>query len=350
MTATRSPEHPIRKVLIATHHRLDLWIAPEWFAERLRKEFLQLEVVRMTTYDGIEKELADADVAFTFSLRPEQFAEAKRLRWIHSPAAAVHQFLFPEFVNSDVILTNAREVHGPVVAEHVMALIFALAKRIPESVRFQQKHVWGQETLWQNHAAPAEIAGATLGLVGLGSIGRNVAQRASAMGMKVVVVRRSHFSKNQGEVAHPAHHSKDFVDEVLPSSQLGEMLKRADYVVLAIPVTDETRGMIGAEQFSQMKRDAYIINVGRGPLIDEAALIEALRQRTIAGAALDVFDQEPLPADSPLWDLENLLITPHTAGMTTKLWERHYTLFSENLRRFLRGEPLLAMVDKKQGY
>src|SRR5579864_2711366 len=108
-----------RKLLIATHHRLDLWIAPEWFAERLRKEFPQLEVVRMTTYDGIEKELADSDIAFTFSNRPEQFAHAKRLKWIHSPAAAVHQFLFSELVNSDVILTNAREVHGPVVAEHV---------------------------------------------------------------------------------------------------------------------------------------------------------------------------------------------------------------------------------------
>lgn len=338
---------PAKKVLIATHHRLDLWIAPEWFADRLRKEFPELEVVRMTTYEGIEKEIADADVAFTFSLRPEQFAEAKRLRWIHSPAAAVHQFLFPEFVNSDVILTNAREVHGPVVAEHVMALIFALAKRIPESVRFQQKHVWGQETLWQNHAPPAEIAGATLGLAGLGGIGRNVAQRASALGMKVIAVRRSQSSQNE---RHPAHSSTEFVNEVLPSSQLGEMLERADYVVLAVPVTDETRGMIGAEQFSQMKRDAYIINVGRGPLIVEAALIEALRQRTIAGAALDVFDQEPLPADSPLWDLENLLITPHTAGMTTKLWERHYTLFSENLRRFMRGDKLLATVDKKQGY
>jgi D-2-hydroxyacid dehydrogenase (NADP+) len=350
---TRSPDHSIRKLLIATHHRLDLWIAPEWFADRLREEFPQLEVVRMTAYDGIEKEIADADIAFTFSLRPEQFAEAKRLRWIQSPAAAVHQFLFPELVNSDVILTNAREVHGPVVAEHVIAVIFALAKRIPESVRFQKKHVWGQETLWQNHAAPAELAGAPLGLVGLGSIGRNVAQRASALGMKVIAVRHSYVSQKPGGVGRPAGVKADrpeFVDEVLPTSKLGEMLARADYVVLAVPVTDETRGMIGAEQFSRMKRDAYIINVGRGPLIDEAALIEALRKRTIAGAALDVFDQEPLPADSPLWDLENLLITPHTAGMTTKLWERHYTLFSENLRRFLCDEPLLATVDKKLGY
>jgi D-2-hydroxyacid dehydrogenase (NADP+) len=344
---------PRMKILIATYHRLDLWIAPDWFAERLRKQFPQFKVVRMTTYDDIGKEIADTDIAFTFSLRPEQFAEAERLRWIHSPAAAVHQFLFPTLVNSDVILTNAREVHGSVVAEHVIAVIFALSKRIPESVRFQQKHVWGQETLWQNHAAPAEIAGATLGLVGLGSIGRNVAQRASALGMNVIAVRHSHVSQKQGDVGHPSGakaDKPDFVDELLPSSKLSEMLARADYIVLAVPVTDETRGMIGAEQFNQMKRDAHIINVGRGPLIQENGLINALREHRIAGAGLDVFDQEPLPADSPLWDLENLLITPHTAGMTTKLWERHYTLFAENLRRFLQGEPLLATVDKERGY
>jgi len=335
----RLPDQPIRKLLIATHHRLDLWIAPEWFAERLRKEFLQLEVVRITTYEGIEKELADADIVFTFSLRPEQFAQAKRLKWIHSPAAAVHQFLFPELVNSDVILTNAREVHGPVVAEHVLAVIFSLAKRIPQDVRFQQKHIWGQEILWEEHAAPAEVAGATLGLVGLGSIGRNVAKRASALGMHVICVRE-----------HVDGDKAEFVDEVLPSSKLNEMLRRADYVVLAIPVTEATRGLVGRKQLSQMKADAYLINVGRGPLIVESDLVSALRERKIAGAALDVFDQEPLPADSPFWDLENVLITPHTAGMTTKLWERHFKLFSENLRRFLKGELLLAVVDKKQGY
>lgn len=341
---------PAKKLLIATYHRLDLWIAPEWFAERLRKEFPQFEVVRMTTYDGIEKELAGADIAFTFSLRPEQFKQAKNLRWIHSPAAAVHQFLFPELVDSDVILTNARDVHGPVVAEHVIASMFALAKRIPQAVRFQLKHVWGQEILWREHAAPAELAGATLGLVGLGSIGRNVAQRASALGMKVIAVRHSQGSRNPRDASTGSGERPEFVDEVLPSSKLDDMLRRSEYVVLAVPVTDETRGMIGREQFSEMKREAFLINVGRGPLIQEPALIQALRQRTIAGAALDVFDQEPLPAESPLWELENLLITPHTAGMTTKLWERHYVLFAENLRRFLAGEPLLAVVDKKRGY
>jgi phosphoglycerate dehydrogenase-like enzyme len=327
------------KLLIATYHRLDLWIAPEWFSERLSKDFPQLEIVRLTNYDNVEQEISDAEIAFTFSLRPEQFRAARNLRWIHSPAAAVHQFLFPELVNSDVILTNARDVHGPVVAEHVMALIFALAKQIPQAVHFQQQRTWGQENVWRRHPRPRELAGATLGLIGLGSIGRHVAKHAAALGMRTICVRE-----------HSQKAVPNFVDEVLPSSGLDQMLSRADYVVLAAPLTPATQHMIGREQLAQMKSDACLINVGRGPLIDEAALFDALKEKRIGGAALDVFDKEPLPPDSPLWDLDNLLITPHTAGMTDKLWERHYTLFSENFRRYASSQPLIALVDKKSGY
>lgn len=336
---TRSPETPRKKLLIATNHRLDLWIAPGWFSEKLHKEFPQLEIARLTTDDGIEREIANAEILFSQSLTPEQFAAARKLRWIHSSAAAVHQFMFPELVKSNVVLTNAREVHGPGVAEHVMALILALAKRIPQSARFQQKRVWGQEILWNEGECPLDIGGATLGLVGFGSIGRNVAKYAHAMGMRVVVVRE-----------HPGQNLPAFVEQELPSSGLGDMLAEADYVVLSPPLTPATRGMIGREQLARMKPSAFLVNVGRGPLIDEAALIEALRERKIAGAALDVFNKEPLPTDSSLWDLENLLITPHTAGMDQRLWERHYKLFSENLRRYFTGEPLLGLVEKQQGY
>jgi phosphoglycerate dehydrogenase-like enzyme len=327
------------KLLIATQHRLDLWIAPEWFAHELAREFPSLQVARFTSYDGIENDLADAEILFSQSLRPEQFMVARELRWIHSPAAAVHQFMFPQLVDSDVILTNAREVHGLGVAEHVMALVLSLAKRIPQSVRFQQKHVWGQEILWSGGECPLDIAGATLGLVGFGSIGSNVAKYAHAMGMHVIVVRE-----------HPGKSRPEFVGEELPPSRLNDMLAQADLVVLSPPLTPATRGMIGSKQLAKMKSTAFLINVGRGPLIQETALIEALRGHKIAGAALDVFDKEPLPADSPLWDLNNLLITPHTAGMDQRLWERHYDLFSENLRRYFKGETLLGLVNKQQGY
>lgn len=330
---------PKRKLLIVTHHRLELWIAPPWFAERLRGEFPQFEVSQLNSQEGLGQEIAGAEIMFGDSLAVDQFAQAKKLRWIHSSAAAVHQFMFPALVNSDVVLTNAREVHGPGVAEHVMALILSIAKRIPESVHFQQKHIWGQDKLWTGGRCPLDLAGATLGLVGFGSIGKNVARHAHSMGMKVIVVRE-----------HPAADRAEFVDEELPSSRLADMLAQSDYVVLSPPLTPGTRGMIGTDQLSQMKNTAYLINVGRGPLIVESALIEALRASKIGGAALDVFDQEPLPTDSPLWDLDNLLITPHTAGMAHNLWERHHALFSENMRRYISGQPLLGLVNKHSGY
>ena len=327
------------KLLIILHHRLDLWNAPQWFSERLRQEFPQLEVAHLSSYENLEDHLRDAEIVIAWSLRPEQIKAATNLRWIHSPAAAVHQLIFPELVNSNVILTNSSQVHGPVVAEHVIALLFALAKRLPDAVRLQQKHTWGQESMWRGRPRPRELAGATLGLVGLGSIGREVAKRASALTMRVVATRE-----------HPEKGSSEHVEQIFASSQIHEFLSQSDYVVLAAPLTPATRGMMNAEGFGKMKPDACLINVSRGPLIEETALAQALREKKIGGAALDVFAQEPLPSDSPLWDLENLLITPHTAAMTEKLWERHYKLFAENLRRYLAHQPLQAVVDKQKGY
>jgi phosphoglycerate dehydrogenase-like enzyme len=327
------------KLLIVLHHRFDLWNAPDWFAERLQKDFPGLQITHLSNYDRITEKIADAEIVMAWSIRPEQLQTARKLRWIHSPAAAVHQLMFPELIASDVILTNAREVHGPVVAEHVIALIFALAKKIPDAVRLQQKHVWGQETMWQSRPRPREISGATLGLVGLGSIGREVAQRTSALGMRVVAVREN-----------PGKGRPEFVDQVYSATQLDTLLKQSDYVVLAVPITPATSGLMNAERLARMKPDACLINVGRGPLIDEAALASALRNQKIGGAALDVFAEEPLPPNSPLWDLEKLLITPHTAGLTDKLWDRHYVLFTENLRRYLAHQPLLGVVDKRKGY
>lgn len=327
------------KLVIVLHHRFDLWNAPEWFVERLRRDFPQIEIVHFADYAGVEEQLRDAEVAIAWSLRPEQIKMAEKLRWIHSPAAAVHQLMFPELVSSDIVLTNAREVHGPVVAEHVIALIFALAKLLPEAVRLQQKRTWGQQILWESSPRPREIAGATLGLVGMGSIGREVAKLAAALGMRVIAAR-----ENPDKPKPPG------VEMVYSSAQINRLLSQSDYVVLAAPITPQTRGLMNADRFSKMKSDACLINVGRGPLIDEPALIEALEQKNIGGAALDVFEPEPLPPESPLWSTRNLLVTPHTAGLTDKLWERHYLLISENLRRYLAHETLLGLVDKSRGY
>ena len=335
---TRSPDGPIRKLLMFVHHPFDQWNAPAWFPKRLQQEFPQLNVVNLPDYRRVDDEIADAEIVIAWSIRPEQVAAAKKLRWIHSPAAAVHQLMFPELVTSDVVLTNAREVHGPVVAEHVIALIFALAKKIPGSVLLQQKHVWGQQILWDERPRVREVAGATAGLIGLGSIGRAVVKSAKALGMRVIAVRE-----------HPEKGSEG-ADSVFGPAQIDEIFRQADYILLAAPVTDSTKAIANAERLALMKPDACLINVGRGQLVDEPALAAALREKKIGGAALDVFPKEPLAADSPLWDVPNLLITPHTAALTDKLWERHYSLFSENLRRYLNGTPLLAVVDKRKGY
>ena len=327
------------KVLMVVHHRFDLWQLPPWFVERLREEFPDIEVSHHNSYEGIEPELREAEVVFTISLRPEQFSVARNLHWIHAPTAAVHQLLFPALINSPVVVTNSREVHGPVVAEHVIALIFALAKKIPQSVLLQQKRVWGQEAIWNEEPRPQEIAGATVGLIGIGSIGSRVARMASSLGMRVLAVRE-----------HPGKETPEGVEQIFPITGLHEMLKQSDYVVLAAPLTPATQGIINAASLAEMKASACLINVGRGPQVDVPALVDALCNHRIAGAALDVFDREPLPADSPLWAVDNLLITPHTAGLTEKLWQRHYQLFSENLRRYRVAEPLLYVVDKHKGY
>jgi phosphoglycerate dehydrogenase-like enzyme len=326
------------KLLIAVHHPFDQWNAPAWFSERLRSEFPKLDIVHLPDYKRLDAEIPDAEIVIAWSLRPEQIIAARNLRWIHSPAAAVHQLMFPELIHSEIVLTNAREVHGPVVAEHVIALIFALAKKIPGSVQLQQKHVWGQQLLWDELPRVREVAGATLGLVGVGSIGRSVVRSAKALGMRVVAARE-----------HPEKGSEG-ADVIVGPADINELLRQADYVVLAAPVTDSTKAIANAERLALMKPGACLINVGRGPLVDESALAAALRDTKIGGAALDVFPKEPLAADSPLWDLPNLLITPHTAALTDKLWERHYSLFSANLRRYLAGQPLLAVVDKRKGY
>jgi phosphoglycerate dehydrogenase-like enzyme len=326
-------------IVVAHISSFSQWNAPSWVGERLQREFPQHSVKQLTSYRELEAELAGMDVFVGMSLRPEQFRGAERLRWIHSPAAAVHQLMFPELVESEVVVTNAASVHGPIVAEHALTLVMALAKGLHLAARFQHQHHWAKEQMWDEdeRRRPRELAGATLLVIGLGNIGTHLARSARKLGMIVVATRE-----------HPELGGE--ADEVRRSSEIRELLPRADFVAVAAPVTKETKALLDGEAFARMKPSAYVVNVSRGDLVDEAALASALRERRIAGAALDVFVEEPLPQDSPLWDLENLLITPHTAGLTDKMWERHYALIAENLRRFDGGEQLLGSVDKQRGY
>jgi phosphoglycerate dehydrogenase-like enzyme len=224
-------------------------------------------------------------------------------------------------------------------------------------VRYQKQQVWAQEQITYQHPHPTELAGSTLGLIGYGAIGSEVARSAVALGMRVLVVRQHPEKKNNAvssRASAPGVGAR--VEGPLPIietfglDRLDEVISQADFLVLAVPLTEKTRHIINAERLARMERAAYLINVARGALIDETALTDALRSRHIGGAALDVFDHEPLPAGSPLWELDNLLITPHTAATSDKMWERHYALIHENIRRYLASEPLLGLVDKRAGY
>lgn len=346
------------KLLICVrHHLFELWCAPDWLGPRLQRDFPELRVLQLPSYDRLDREIADADIYVGWSLRPQQLRAASKLRWIHATAAGVSQLMAPELAASDVLLTNSRTVQGPVVAEHVIAALFALAKRLPSAFQHQARHHWAQKTMWEEQPRPREVAGATLGLVGFGTIARETARRALALGMRVLAVREHpELGTSPGrEVASSGPNSAvpqfgNPAVEILGLDSLDDLLSRSDYVVLTAPETPRTAGLMSAARIARMRPGGCLINVSRGSLLDEPALVAALREGRIAGAALDVFQTEPLPLDSPLWDAPNLLLTPHTAAVVDGLWERHYALIAENLRRFLAGRPLLNLVDKRKGY
>lgn len=325
------------KIILSNIDRFPLWNPPAWVPEQLRKEFPAEEIAHLRTKDAIPREITDATVFIGSWLRPEQFVLARKLKWVHALTAAVNQLMYPELVNSEVMVTKSAEVHGPVVAEHAVALILALSKRLHCAVRYQAQHKWSQQSIFAERP-PREFSGATLGIIGLGGIGREVARLGRALRMRVVATRE-----------HPEL-GQEGADEIFAAAELNKLLAQSDYVVIAAPVTNKSKGLINAETLKCMKRDAYLINVSRGSLVDEAALVQTLRENMIAGAALDVFEREPLSEDSPLWELNNLIITPHTAGVTEKLWQRHYALIAENLRRFIAMQPLRGVVDKRRGY
>jgi len=326
------------KLVIAVPHPFPLWRVPKWLVPRLESEFSDLRAVNVLSFDELPAAATDAEILVTYSLREGQLAQAHELRWIHSTMAGVGPVLTPEVLSRDIIVTNASEVHGGAVAEHAFALLLALAKQLNRARDMQHQRLWGLDALLAEGPVPRTIAGATLVLVGLGGIGRRVAAMAKAFGMRVIGVRQ-----------YPARGGEN-TDRAIGFEQINEVLPEADFVLLAAPVTETTRSMVNRERLALLRPSAYLINVARGALVDEAALIEALREKRIAGAGLDVFVEEPLAADSELWGLKNAIITPHSAGLNEKLWDLQYEVLAENLRRFREGQPLLNVVNKARGY
>ena len=276
----------------------------------------------------------EVDAAYGFC-DPEFVRAAPRLRWIQVGSAGVESYVFPELVESDIVLTNARVIYGPQLADHTMALVLAFARELPELFRRQQQARWEGRTGLNS----VELAGRTLLIVGLGGTGEEVAKRAAAFGMRILSTRR------RTEASAPPG-----VERVEAPNQLHALLPQADYVALCCALTPETRHLFAAAEFEQMKRTAVIVNVTRGGVIDQDALIAALQEGRIAGAGLDVTDPEPLPPASPLWRMPNVIITPHSSGQSQGAAPRMHRLLCDNVRRFANGEPLMYVVDKRLGY
>jgi phosphoglycerate dehydrogenase-like enzyme len=325
------------KVLIAIYSPFAGWSIPGRHIDALGRRFPQHEFLHARSADEAVALVADADVAFASELRRPHLTAARRLRWIHSPAVGVGGMLFPEMIDSPVVITNSRGIAAETIAEHVLACVLAIFRKLPIAIRSQSGREWAQDGI---AAAPPVrmLAGSHVLLIGLGAIGTAIATKMLALGAEVSAVRRN--------VSAPA---PDGV-RVRPRDALREALPEADVVVIAAPHTRSTRNLIGRDELHAMRRDGVLVNVSRGALVDETALAEALARGTIAAAALDVFHEEPLPAHSPLWALPNLLITPHTSWIRTDHWDVMTALFGDNLRRFENGEPLVNVVDKHAGY
>lgn len=326
------------KLLICVWHKFTLWRPPADLAVHIRRRWPDMRVVHLPTYDGMDAELTDTNIFVGWSLKAEQFRAAKKLKWLHATAAGVDQLMYPELRESGVMVTNASGVHSIPMAEHVLGTIIALARRFPSAVRYQAWHHWAQQEIWDEPIRPRELPGQVLLLVGFGAIGREVAKRVRPLGMKIWTCTRS------GRVDSPD------VDRAVPAAQLDAVLHEADFVVLAAPETPETRGLMNEQRLAQMKPTAFLINVARGALVDEAALVKTLQKRAIAGAALDVTQQEPLPPDHPLWTLENVFITPHISAVSEYLWDRQTELLLDNLERWFSGRELRNRVDLARGY
>lgn len=291
--------------------------------------------VRFVTDDDLAKALPGADVLLVWDFRSSKLAtawpNADSVRWVHAASAGVNHVLTPEVVASDVVVTNSRGVFDEPMAEYVLAMALALAKDLPTTLTRQRERRW-------QHRETESLGGKRALVAGTGPIGRAIGRKLAAVGMIVTGLGRT-----------PRPVDPD-LGEVLPMDALLGVLPEIDYVVLAAPLTDQTRGMVDATALAAMKPTARLINVGRGPLVVQDDLVTALRGEALAGAALDVFVNEPLPADSPLWAMPNVIVSPHMSGDVVGWRSELVALFSDNLARYLDGRPLRNVVDKSRGY
>jgi phosphoglycerate dehydrogenase-like enzyme len=294
------------------------------------------------------EELPEAEVVVIWP-RPFDLSLAPRLKWIQLISAGLDDFVGHPIMESSIIITTASGIHATPIAEYVLASILTFSRHFREIWRLQERREWSVNA-WESLRGE-ELRGKTVGILGYGSIGREVGRLCQAFGMRVLATDSAQEMEDRGYRTPGTGDPKGMVlDSLFPPSQLREMLKECDFFIVAVPLTPETEGMVGREELKAMKRGAYLVNISRGRVVDEEALIEALKEGRIGGAGLDVFAQEPLPQESELWGLDNVILSPHISANTPHYQERFTELFCENLRRYLTGEELLNVVDKKRGY
>ena len=306
------------------------------FVAELRHSFPSVNFCQAPTQADQVREIPDAEVLFG-AITPAVFEAARRLRWCHFVGAGFDKLVRgnPAFVASDVVLTNAPGTHAMAMADHVMGMILMFAHRLVDMLDDQRAHRWDVD---KYRAQMRELEGTTMGLLALGSIGRAVAVRAQAFGIRVYGVDLKPMKPPEG------------VTEVWTLEGLERLLRISDWFVVTAPLTDGTEGLLNRERIGQLKQGSHLIVISRGGIVDETAVVEGLRSGSIAGAGFDAVETEPLPDESPLWDIPNVLISPHVSGDSPQTWERRYRIFKDNLARYLKGDPLLHICDKRAGF
>jgi phosphoglycerate dehydrogenase-like enzyme len=302
--------------------------------EAIREIAPDLDIRVFKSIDEASQDLADAEIMITYGedITPDWIAKCPKLKWIQVISAGLELMPFPEIDARGILVTNARGIHKGPMAEYTLGMILMFSRRFVELYQNQQKR------LWDRTIRIDELSGQTLGIVGAGAIGSEIAKRAQAFGMHTLGV-----AATRREV--------DGVDEMFDSSGLDEVLQRSDYVVVIVPLTDGTRGLIGAREIGLMKESAVLINIARGLVVDENALLTALQEKKIRGAGLDVFVEEPLPEDHPFWGLDNVVVTPHLSSRSPKYMERAQEIFRNNLRVYKGGAgEMINVIDTKKGY
>ncbi|MGE0816885.1 MAG: D-2-hydroxyacid dehydrogenase [Vicinamibacterales bacterium] len=325
-------------ILVSIRQPVEAWQIPDDAVARLQAHLPDHEVLHARTPAEREAGLASCDAAFTWVLHEAELARAPRLRWVHTSAVAVGTLCLDALAARGVAVSNSRGIQSTPIAEHVFALLLAMTRRLPLAFERQRQARWSQNE-FGGPSLPSVLRGRTLGVVGLGSIGTEVARLGTAFGMRVVATRRD-----------PARPAPPGVERVWGPEGLDALLAEADVVVVAAPLTGETEALLDRERLGRMKPGARLVNIARGQLVDGEALADAVAGGRLAGAALDVFAEEPLPPESPLWRTPNVIVTPHTSGFRADHWFEVVDLFARNVRRWERGAPLLWAVDPARGY